>query len=104
MEPFTIEVYKYGTKNLYRIRCYITHRSEQVIRFRLCAGNRSMTIEKQTPAGKQPKWQVTDKNFQVYRHEHDHQMTFACIVRSLELYLRGPIQPRDRRHPGDYDH
>lgn len=104
MEPFQIIVYKYGTSKPYRIRCYITYKSEQVIRFRLCGGERSMTIEKQTPPGKNPKWYVTDKNFDVYRHEHTHQMTFACIVRELELYLRGPITPRDRTSTRDYDH
>ena len=99
MQHFDIVSYKWGSSQTYKIRVYVTHRSEQVIRCRICAADKVMEIEKKLQ-GSRRVWQVTGANFKLSNDLNSNTITLGAIGYQIEKALEGPqpkyIHPKNR--------
>jgi hypothetical protein len=93
-ETFEIKLTKYyvGGKTIYRMNVEIIHRSEQVIRFRIFAGDKSMIMEKLLLKHK-GQWKIKETNFKLSGDPKDIAEKVLEMQDSIEHYLAGSPVP-----------
>jgi hypothetical protein len=93
-ETFEIKLtqYEVGKKTIYRIQVEIIHRSEQVLRFRIFAGSKSMIMEKLLLKNK-GEWKIKETNFKIKGKPKDTAMIIMEIQDAIEYYLAGSPKP-----------
>jgi hypothetical protein len=93
-ETFEIKLtqYEVGSKTIYRIQVEIIHRSEQVMRFRIFAGSKSMIMEKLLLKNKSD-WKIKETNFKFKGKPKETAMTIMEIQDAIEFYLAGSPKP-----------
>lgn len=88
-ETFEIKLVKYaGKRTVYKMQVEIIHRSEQVIRFRISAGAKTMTMEKLLLKNK-GQWKIRETNFEMKGNPKDIAMTVMEMQDEIEYYLAG---------------
>jgi hypothetical protein len=91
MDNETFEIafipYRMG-RTKYRMQVEIIHRSDQVIRFRITGGKKTMTMEKLLLKHK-GQWKIKDMNFQFTGDPRDIAVTIKEIQDKIEFYLAG---------------
>jgi hypothetical protein len=93
-ETFEIKLTQYavGSKTIYRIQVEIIHRSEQVLRFRIFAGSKSMIMEKLLLKNK-GEWKIKETNFKFKGDPKETAMTIMEIQDAIDFYLNGSPKP-----------
>ena len=95
-KTFEIKLVKYGGKRtVYKMQVEIIHRSEQVIRFRISAGTKSMTMEKLLLKNK-GQWKIRETNFEITGNPGEIAMTVMAMQDEIEFYLAGSTNPVDK--------
>jgi hypothetical protein len=86
-KTFEIRLVKYGGKRtVYKMQVEIIHRSEQVIRFRISAATKSITMEKLLLKNK-GQWKIRETNFEMKGSAKDIAMTVMEMQDAIESYL-----------------
>ena len=92
-KTFEIKLVKYGgKKTIYKMQVEIIHRSEQVIRFRISAGNKTMTMEKLLLKNK-GQWKIRETNFEIKGNPREIAMAVMEMQDEIEFYLAGSPKP-----------
>ena len=92
-KTFEIKLAKYGEKKaVYKMQVEIIHRSEQVIRFLISAGGKTMTMEKLLLKNK-GQWKIRETNFKMKGDPKDIAMSVMNIQDAIEFYLAGSPKP-----------
>ena len=92
-ETFEIFLTRYGeTKQTFKMQVEIFYRSEQVIRFRVSAGKKSMVMEKLLFKHK-GQWKVKEMNFVMTSDIKEVAQTIMNIQDQIEYYLAGRPKP-----------
>ena len=92
-QTFEIKLVKFGgVKTIYKMKVEIIHRSGQVIRFRISAGAKSMTMEKLLLKNK-GQWKIRETNFEMKGSPKDIAMTVMEMQDAIEFHLAGRPQP-----------
>jgi hypothetical protein len=79
-------------KTIYRIQVEIIHRSEQVMRFRIFAGHKSMIMEKLLLKNK-GQWKIKETNFKLTGNPKEIAQTVLEMQDTIEFYLAGSPKP-----------
>jgi hypothetical protein len=88
-ETFEIKLVKYGGKRtVYTMKVRIIHRSEQVIRFLISAGGKTMTMEKLLLKNK-GQWKIRETNFELKGNPGDIAMTVLEMQDEIEYHSAG---------------
>lgn len=92
-KTFEIKLVKYedGKKRAYKMQVEVIHRSEQVIRFRIFAGTKSMLMEKLLLKHK-GQWKIRDMNFKMTGNPKEIAMTIMAMQDQIENNLPGRSQ------------
>ena len=92
-ETFEIYLTRYGkTKQTFKMQVEIFYRSEQVIRFRVFAGKKSMLMEKLLLKDK-GQWKVKEINFEFAGDPKEVSRNIMDIQDEIEYYLAGRPLP-----------
>jgi hypothetical protein len=91
-ETFEIEFRPYWKDTKYRMQVEIIDRSEQVIRFKITGGDKTMTMEKQLLKHK-GQWKIKEMNFQLKGDPKVIAKTIDEIRNEIEFYLAGRPAP-----------
>ena len=93
-ETFEIKVtqYEVGKKTIYRIQVEIIHRSEQVLRFRIFAGSKSIIMEKLLLKNK-GEWKIKETNFKIKGNPKEIAQTIMEMQDAIDFYLAGSPKP-----------
>lgn len=93
-ETFEIKLtqYEVGMKTIYRIRVEIIHRSEQLMRFRIFSGSKSMIMEKLLLKNKS-QWKIKETNFKLKGDPKEIASTVLEMQDAIEFYLAGSSKP-----------
>lgn len=70
----------------------VTHRSEQLLRFRVFAGKKSMVMEKLLQKSK-AKWKVKEMNFSFTGDPKDVSRSIMDIQDQIDFYMAGRPRP-----------
>ncbi len=93
-ETFIIKLIKYadGKKTIYKMQVEIIHRSEQVIRFCITAGDKKIVMEKLLLKHK-GQWKLKETNFPLKGNPKEIAITVMEIQDEIEFYLAGSPKP-----------
>lgn len=93
-ETFEIKIVKYvnAKKTIYKMQVEIIHRSTQVIRFEITAGDKKMLMEKLLLKHK-GQWKLKETNFQLKGDQKEIAMTVMEIQDEIDFYLAGRPAP-----------
>jgi len=92
-ETFEIRVAKWGVVNKYfRLQVEIFYRSEQVIRFKISAGQKSFIMEKLLTK-KKGQWKIKEMNFEMSGDTKQNAGSIMNIQDQIDYYLEGRPKP-----------
>ncbi len=92
-ETFEIFFTRYGeARQIFKMQVEIFYRSEQVIRFRVSAGKKSMVMEKLLSKHK-GQWKVKEMNFVMTGDIKEVAQNIMNIQDQIEYYLAGRPKP-----------
>jgi len=90
---FEILLARYGEKKqTFKMQVEVTHRSEQLLRFRVFAGQKSMVMEKLLKKNK-GQWKVREMNFSFTGDPKDVSRSIMDIQDQIDFYLAGRPKP-----------
>lgn len=91
-EQFEIIVNRWQDTRKFRMQVQCVHASEQVLRFKISAGNKEMMMEKLLMKKSHP-WKITHMNFQFEGDDKTIAMAIKHIQDEIEYYIDPPRQP-----------
>jgi len=90
---FEILLARYGDKKqMFKMQVEIIYRSEQLLRFRVFAGNKSMVMEKLQKKNK-GQWKVREMNFSFTGDPKDVSRSIMDIQDQIDFYMAGRPTP-----------
>ena len=89
-EKFEIVIQRWKDSRKFRMNVECIHVSEQVLRFRICGGQKEMIMEK-LPGKKKNPWKIVTMNFQFEGKDEAIAMAIMNIQDAIEVYLNPPI-------------
>ena len=91
-ETFEITFRPYWKDAKYKMQVEIIHRSEQVIRFKITGGSKTMIMEKLLLKHK-GQWKIKEMNFQLTSDPKVLAKTIMELQDEIEFYLAGRPAP-----------